>query len=277
MLFVLTGGIQTGKTHWLGRLVEALGAEGVRCAGVMAPGVWRKRRCGTALSAGELAVGSRAESEYEKLGIDNVLLPGGERVPFARRVDLACQAGAYDSQSQSARAGLGWAIDDAAIARVNAHFRALAAEAGPEIEAAESVGSSVSGVGSADPSLADARQHVASLLIVDELGRLELMRGEGLVEAMALLDRGPTRAFPHALVVVREDLLPLAHKRLAPAWGAPEPIRPDDAGVDRVHTALGMGGVARSWGSAFRRSADRFLCEKKVAIGAFHPGSGKPG
>lgn len=240
MLFVLTGGIQTGKTRWLGRLVGALGAEGVRCAGVMAPGVWRKRRCGTALSAGELAVGSRAEPNFEKLGIDNVLLPGGERVPFARRVDLACQAGAYDSRSQSARAGLGWAIDDAAIARVNAHFRELAAKAGPEIEAAESVGSSVSGVRSADPSLADARQHVASLLIVDELGRLELMRGEGLVEAMALLDRGPTRAFPHALVVVREDLLPLAHKRLAPAWGAPEPIRPDDAGVDRVHTALGM-------------------------------------
>lgn len=240
MLFVLTGGIQTGKTRWLGRLVEALGAEGARCAGVMAPGVWRKRRCGTALSAGELAVGSRAESEYEKLGIDNVLLPGGERVPFARRVDLACQAGAYDSQSQSARAGLGWAIDDAAIARVNAHFRALAAEAGPEIETAESVGMSVSGVGSADPSLADARQHVASLLIVDELGRLELMRGEGLVEAMALLDRGPTQAFPHALVVVREDLIPLAYKRLAPAWGAPEPIRPDDAGVDRVRAALGM-------------------------------------
>lgn len=240
MLFVLTGGIQTGKTRWLGRLVEELGADGVRCAGVMAPGVWRKRRCGTALSAGELAVGSRAESSFEKLGIDNVLLPGGERVPFARRVDLACQAGAYDSRSQSARAGLGWAIDDAAIARVNAHFRALAAEAGPEIETAESVGMSVSGVGSADPSLADARQHVASLLIVDELGRLELMRGEGLVEAMALLDRGPTQAFPHALVVVREDLIPLAYKRLAPAWGAPEPIRPDDAGVDRVRAALGM-------------------------------------
>ena len=231
MLFVLTGGIQTGKTRWLGRLVEALGAEGVRCAGVMAPGVWRERRRGTALSAGELAVGSRAESEYEKLGIDNVLLPGGERVPFARRVDLACQAGAYDSRSQSARAGLGWAIDDAAIARVNAHFRALAAEP---------AGAPVSGVGSADPSLADARRHAATLLIVDELGRLELMRGEGLVEAMALLDRGPTRAFPHALVVVREDLLPLAHKRLAPAWGAPEPIRPDDAGVDRVRAALGM-------------------------------------
>ena len=240
MLFVLTGGIQTGKTRWLGRLAEGLGAEGVRCAGVVAPGVWRERRSGTPLSAGELAVGSRAGSEYEKLGIDNVLLPGGERVPFARRVDLACQAGAYDSRSQSARAGLGWAIDDSAIERVNAHFRALAAEAGPEIETAESVGMSVSGVGSADPSLADARQHVASLLIVDELGRLELMRGEGLVEAMALLDRGPTRAFPHALVVVREDLLPLAHKRLAPAWSAPEPIRPDDAGVDRVRAALGM-------------------------------------
>ena len=261
MLFVLTGGIQTGKTRWLGRLVEGLEADGVRCAGVVAPGVWRERRRGAELSAGELAVGSRAESEYEKLGIDNVLLPGGERVPFARRVDLACQAGAYDSRSQSARAGLGWAIDDAAIARVNAHFRELAAEAGAgamKLGAAESravdlagasvsglgsaqpAGASVSGVGSADPSLANARQHAASLLIVDELGRLELMRGEGLVEAMALLDRGPIRAFPHALVVVREDLLPLAHERLAPVWGAPEPLHPDDAGVDRVRAALGM-------------------------------------
>lgn len=234
MLFVLTGGIQTGKTRWLGRLVEGLEADGVRCAGVVAPGVWRERRRGAELSAGELAVGSRAESEYEKLGIDNVLLPGGERVPFARRVDLACQAGAYDSRSQSARAGLGWAIDDAAIARVNDHFRELAAEAGTEIEAAEA------GAGAADPSPADACQHAASLLIVDELGRLELMRGEGLVEAMALLDRGPTRAFPHALVVVREDLLPLARERLAPVWGAPVPIHPDDAGVDRVRAVLGV-------------------------------------
>lgn len=249
MLFVLTGGIQTGKTRWLGRLVERLEADGVRCAGVTAPGVWRERRRGAALSAGERAVGSRAESGYEKLGIDNVLLPSGERVPFARRVDLACQAGAYDSRSQSARAGLGWAIDDAAIARVNAHFRELAAEAGAanlageagsDAGSAEPVGASVSGVGSVDPSLADACQHFASLLIVDELGRLELMRGEGLVEAMALLDRGPTRAFPHALVVVREDLLPLAHERLAPVWGAPEPLHPDDAGVDRVRAALGM-------------------------------------
>lgn len=212
MLFALTGGIQTGKTRWLCRLIEALGAEGVRCAGVTAPGVWRKRQLGATLPEGERAVDSRAESEHDKLGIDNVLLPGGERVPFARRVDLACQAGAYNSRSQSARAGLGWAIDDAAIARVNAHFR----------------------------KLADACQNAASLLIVDELGRLELMRGEGLVEAMALLDRGPTRAFPHALVVVREDLLPLARERLAPVWGAPVPIHPDDAGVDRVRAVLGV-------------------------------------
>lgn len=212
MLFALTGSIQTGKTRWLCRLVEALGAEGVRCAGVTAPGVWRKRQLGATLPEGERAVDSRAESEYEKLGIDNVLLPGGERFPFARRVDLACQAGAYNSRSQSARAGLGWAIDDAAIARVNAHFR----------------------------KLADACQNAASLLIVDELGRLELMRGEGLVEAMALLDRGPTRDYPHALVVVREDLLPLARERLAFVWGAPVPIHPDDAGVDRVRAVLGV-------------------------------------
>ena len=198
MLLVLTGDIQIGKTRWLQASVDRLEAAGVGCEGVVAPGVWRPQ--------------AAPEGGYEKLGIDNVLLPGGERVPFARRVDLACQAGAYNSRSQSARAGLGWAIDDAAIARVNAHFR----------------------------KLADACQNVASLLIVDELGRLELMRGEGLVEAMALLDRGPTRAFPHALVVVREDLLPLARERLAPVWGAPVPIHPDDAGVDRARAVLGV-------------------------------------
>ena len=121
MLYLLTGQVQTGKTRWLQGLVSAYEARGVVVGGVLAPGIWRK------------VTARDGATSFEKLGIDNVLLPGGERVPFARRVDLACQAGACDSQSQSARAGLGWAIDDAAIARVNAHFRVLAAEAGPAL------------------------------------------------------------------------------------------------------------------------------------------------
>ena len=214
MLFALTGAIQTGKTRWLCRLVERLGAEGVRCAGVIAPGVWRGRDDGAALSAGDRAVGSRAGSAYEKLGIDNVLLPDGERVPFARRVDLACEAGAYDRESQSARAGLGWAIDDSAIERVNAHFDALMSEPPHG--------------GKPGPSL----------LVVDELGRLELVRGEGLVSAAGILDAGPSDAFPTALIVVRADLLPLARERFEPAWGPLAAISPDDEGECLVRAAL---------------------------------------
>lgn len=248
MLFVLTGGIQTGKTRWLGRLAKRLAVDGVTCAGVLAPGVWRRRDPGAAPSAGERAVGSRADSGYEKLGIDNVLLPGGERIPFARRADLTCEAGEFDRGSQSARAGLGWAIDDGAIERVNAHFRGLAARDGaaepPSLSglglgSADSAGPSGCDPGFADPARADSRPPAASLLVVDELGRLELVRGEGLVEAMALLDRGPTRAFPYALIVVREDLLPLAAERFESSWDDMRAIRPDDGGATAVAHAVG--------------------------------------
>ena len=78
MLFLLTGEVQIGKTRWLESLVAELGAFGVPCAGVLAPGQWVP------------STGPHADANgFEKLGIDNVLLPGGERVPFARRGDLA--------------------------------------------------------------------------------------------------------------------------------------------------------------------------------------------
>lgn len=78
MLFLLTGEVQIGKTRWLESLVTELGAFGVPCAGVLAPGQWVP------------SMGPRADANgFEKLGIDNVLLPGGERIPFARRGDLA--------------------------------------------------------------------------------------------------------------------------------------------------------------------------------------------
>lgn len=230
MLFALTGGIQTGKTRWLSELVGGLLADGVRCAGVLAPGVWRRRDVFAEPSAGERSVGGRAGSAYEKLGIDNVLLPGGERVGFARRADLARESGLACRDSQSSRAGLGWAIDDSAIARVNAHFEMLAA-------AADDASSPKDG------SACVRRQNghrgrAPSLLIVDELGRLELLRGEGLTAAVALLDRGPTPAYPHALVVVREDLLSIAREHLQPVWGRIAPLRPDAEGIDLVRGLL---------------------------------------
>ena len=200
MLFLLTGEVQIGKTRWLESLVTELADRGVPCAGVLAPGQWVP-------SEGEHA----DANGFEKLGIDNVLLPSGERIPFARRGDLARADGTFDEESQAAKAELAWHIDDAAIDRVNAHFNEIATHA------------SVAAPG---------------LLIVDELGRLEIWRGGGLTSAMALLAQGPTAAFPHALVVVRDYLLDDAEALLAEAWPDRCRIKPNDAAREAILAAF---------------------------------------
>ena len=212
MLFLLTGEVQIGKTRWLEGLVADLAERGVPCAGVLAPGQW-------VASAGERADGNG----YEKLGIDNVLLPGGERIPFARRGDLARADGTFDEGSQAARAELAWHISDAAIERVNAHFKRLRS-----LACAESV----------PESEGSPRLRRPGLLVVDELGRLEIWRGGGLTEAVALLAEGPSAAFPHALVVVRDYLADDAESLLADAWPDRIRIAPDKEGQAAVLSAL---------------------------------------
>ncbi|MDD7369684.1 MAG: hypothetical protein SOW20_05555 [Berryella intestinalis] len=198
VLFVLTGNIQIGKTRWIERLIRDLDDAGIPAYGVVAPGMWRSIRASASLQGDPGAL--------EKVGIDNVLLPERQRVTFALRRDVAVRCGALDPQSQAERAGLGWSIDDGALARVNAHF---------------------SGLSLRPPT-------VPGLLVVDELGRLELECGEGLVEAVRLLDSGATASFPHALVVVREDLLPRALSRLdAGTWGGVRVVGPDRSGLSR--------------------------------------------
>lgn len=201
MLFLLTGEVQTGKTRWLEDLAADLAGRGVPVAGVLAPGQWVP-------SAGERADGNG----YEKLGIDNVLLPGGERIPFARRGDLARADGTFDETSQAARAELAWHIADDALAQVNAHFDQLAQQ---------------------------ATTPTTGLLVVDELGRLEVWRGEGLTSAVRLLRQGPTAAFPHALAVVRDYLADDAEALLAEAWPARTRIAPDEAGRAAVLSTFG--------------------------------------
>ena len=224
MLFFLTGDVQIGKTRWLQRLVDDVVAAGVPVAGVLAPGDWVP------------AAGDRADGNgFEKRGIDNVLLPSGERLSFARRRDLAQLEGSFDAASQSARAKLAWEIDDAAIARVNEHFRQLAEEGrGGGSERGEARAS-----GSSEARGAGLASAASGLLIVDELGRLELQRGEGLTEAVALLRQGPTSAFPHALAVVREELVDEAERQLGGAWPDRCRIAPDEAGRAAVLEAVG--------------------------------------
>ena len=199
MLFILTGDIQIGKTRWLESTCQKLAADGIPCAGVVAPGVWVPSERGDA-------------NGFEKLGIDNLLLPQGERIPFARRRDLAQAEGTFDPNSQSAQMQLGWEISDEAISQVNAHFNLTAA-----------------------CSRQNERQ---SLLVVDELGRLELMRNQGLTSALALLDEGPNSTFPHALIVVRDVLVDLARERFAPAWGDPALIGPTQDAEEAIRRAF---------------------------------------
>ena len=134
-----------------------------------------------------------------KVGIDNLLLPDRTLLSFA---SPASAGPAGDGGcAQSRRAGLGWDISDSALLHVNDHFEALLARRG-ELAARPGV------------------------MVVDELGPLELARGEGLRSALALLDAGPCAAWEDAVVVVRPALLEAAAEGLRDAWGEPEPLQP---------------------------------------------------
>ena len=207
MLFVLTGQVQTGKTRWLEELVAALEEAGVATYGVLAPGVWVDRR-------GNPEAFPHADANgFEKLGIDNVLLPEGQRIAFARRADLAEASGEHDPNSQSSQAKLHWSISDAAIKRVNGHFADLRARA-------QAYDDTTNG-----------------FLVVDELGQLELLRGGGLTEAVGILQDGPTALTRHALVVVREALLAHLDGRFS-RWGQIERGNPDKPSQSRILATL---------------------------------------
>lgn len=218
MLFVLTGKVQTGKTRWLQSLIADLEAAGVACSGVLAPGIWRER---TDAELADLAQAGEGEpSRFEKLGFDNVLLPGGEVVPMARRRDLAKQDGTFVAESQSAQANLSWEMSEGAIDRVNEHLAGLSLTEAGEGDSSES---------------AHAR-----LLIIDEVGRLELLRNGGLTAALDILDAGPNARFAHVLIVVREALLDEARARFEDRWDGLHLINADEAGRAALMNAFAL-------------------------------------
>lgn len=201
MLLILTGDIQIGKTRWLTETVNRLEDCGVVCEGVVAPGVWRPSEDGLS---------------FEKLGIDNLLLPQRTVVPFARRADLAQAEGTYDSTNLSANVGMVWHVSDAAVAEVNQHFDQLASHA------------------------QSAGEATGRLLVVDELGRLELLHGGGLTSALALLEAGPQGYYGAALVVARQafDLNNLVERRFGEIWGGAVQLGPGPEAWDVLQAAL---------------------------------------
>lgn len=244
MLFILTGEIQIGKTRWLQSLVESLSRDGVLCSGVLAPGDWAPK----------------PDGGFEKRGINNTLLPQGETIAFARRRDLAEAEGSYDQNSASARAKLAWEISESALAYANVHFARLACR---EVE-----GESNRRIAREDGREGESRREVdqppfgrfegPELLVVDELGRLELCHGEGLTEALALVAAGTpdqwasedgelresasgSIIYPkHCLIVVRQWLIDKALEKFEDTWGEIKVIGPDSEGVIAVREALGV-------------------------------------
>ncbi len=189
MLYILTGQVQIGKSRWLERLVRDLQEKGTECYGVISAGVWVRSSSSHA-----------NESGFEKLGIDSILLPDWQRFEFAQRLDLAKASGSYDKESQAGKVGLGWHISDDAIVRVNDHFAHIAK--------------------------ARSKHEVKGLLIVDELGRLELERGGGLIEAMKLLEQGSDPCFENAIVVARDIFAHEVAQRYGDAWGGAQMMSP---------------------------------------------------
>ena len=116
----------------------------------------------------------------EKTGIDAVLLPECVRFGFAVR-RTGCDADGVRK--------LGWDFSQEALARINERLSR------PDVRACD-------------------------LLVVDELGPMELLRDEGYTAALRLLDE---RAVDRALLVVRPSLLEAARAR----WGDFETLAPD--------------------------------------------------
>ena len=225
MLFILSGNIQSGKSRWLEQTAHELEDAGVALYGVLAPGIWAECGPGNARNTGAGGGGA-----WDKRGIYNILLPGWERLVFARRDEDYVPPERFENPGawmpkpgeDPGKPGL-WVFDDSVMERVNAHF-ARAARSQGRFSSAESA------AGDAPSSPQRPR-----LLIVDEIGQFELFLGRGLTNAMALLDSGASGIIPHALVVVRSELLDAGLERLSPVaegWGGLEIIGANEDGFE---------------------------------------------
>ena len=132
---------------------------------------------------------------YEKLGIWNEMLPSHERVSFALKPDENKGIYANLSCKDTSKKDQGWYINNDAVRVVNSHFRNIQ-QSIPE---------------------SDKNKHI---LIIDELGIMELERNKGLIAAVELLQKGPQGYFKHAIVVVREknNFHKIACEKFSSSW-----------------------------------------------------------
>lgn len=211
MLVIITGDRQVGKTRWLEQFISNAVQSGFRCVGLISPGIWVKHDDGN----------------FEKTGINALLLPENEEFPYAIRRDLTDEE--TEGFSQADKAQLVWRVYDQAIERINDHFDKLHEE----------------GLAQND------------ILIIDEIGSLELVFGEGFTSALRMLD-DPTfaanvkegiSAERNAVMIMRPELLEQTKERLTPIWG--EPLIID---ISDNSNYLGIESLIRSFSSASDRS-----------------------
>lgn len=248
MLFILTSEIQSGKSRWLENLIERFSEHEIAYAGVLAPGIWRKRNNDVILKE-RIEASMRGEDpnaikRFEKLGINNILLPSNELIEFARRCDL--QNGTPSKHlNESEKAGLEWVIFDDAVERVNSHLKDIEANAFDDQSSNDGETNHPNKRGHLHESRKSPRTTrlqtnlgKSGILIIDEIGRLELQHEGGLTAAMELLRRGPSKTFPHALIVVRPKLTPLAEQHFSSSWGSPTYISPTEQDAERLLNLL---------------------------------------
>lgn len=284
MLFLLTGDVQIGKTRWLESLCASLQAAGTCVAGVVAPGQWVPRPEGQPggkhgfdgagrfkklgidnvllpqskriefarrrdLAAKGKAFAEGTQAKAAKLGwaISDTAIAQVN----AHFAVLAKQAGIAPADSDANAPATAQAEVDASAVASAAVAAETAAETSPlaqtstdEPTVAATAAKAEGNVLAAAPAANEAKLAPHAMLVMDELGRLELLRGCGLTNALAILDAGPTPQFPHAIAVVRETLLDEARRRFEPRWGKATVIGPDDAARNLVlETARATGGA----------------------------------
>jgi len=192
MLYILTGGSGAGKSTWINRLITLARKNDVIVDGTVSPAVFE----------GEA-------DAIEKIGIDSVLLPEDRRIRLATRRDLATTNESPDLVIRNhtpenhplqntllkprLKAGNGWAFSPEAVEEVNTHLTSLR-----KMEIC----------------------YGNRLLVIDELGPLELLQGSGFIEGLALIDDAIYR---HTIVVIRPILVEAAKER----WPLSQSIRPD--------------------------------------------------
>lgn len=141
----------------------------------------------------------KEDGRYNKLGIACTILSSTNTYVLAQK-----------AKASSETLGLRWTFNGKTIAEVNHYCLELKEEL--------------------------HRQSVQSdifpgLLILDEIGPLELKYKRGFIEALSLLEAGPNRRIPHALCVIRESLRSTFTQNLITSW-------PETEALDISHDSI---------------------------------------